>query len=120
MTTTPSSTTFSRGTVVFVNIRFTDDSSSKARPAVVVSADGFHAARDDVLVVPLTARLARRRFGDYVLKDHAAAGLPRASMAKGLVTAIAAVAVDHVLGNLASKDLSGVDQLLRTILALEA
>ncbi len=100
MTTTPSSTTCSRGDVFFVNVRFSDDTGMKRRPVVVVSVDAFHSARYDALIVPLTTNLAAVRFGDHVLHDWAAAGLPRASLAKGVVET-----VDRALPSTAGSDM---------------
>ncbi len=119
MTTTPFSTPFSRGDVFFVNVRFSDGSAVKRRPAIVVSVDQFHAERADALIVPLTTNMASRRFGDFLLKDWEVAGLPRASLAKGIIETIERSTFGRRLGRLTDVDLAGVERSLIDVLGLE-
>ena len=118
MTTTPSSTTCSRGDVVFVGVRFTDGSGVKQRPAVVVSVEGVHVSRADALIVPLTTRLATQRYGDRLLRDWAEAGLPRASMAKGVIETVDRSRFGRTLGRVNDRDLQQVESSLRMVLGL--
>ena len=46
----PNTTAYSFGDVVLVPFPFTDQTASKKRPAVVVSADTYHQRRPDVIV----------------------------------------------------------------------
>lgn len=85
---TQSSTTCRRGDVFFGRVTFSDDSGVKQRPAVVVSVDAVHESRADALIVPLTTRIDARRFGDHILADWESAGLPRPSLAKGILETI--------------------------------
>ncbi|MGH7968337.1 MAG: type II toxin-antitoxin system PemK/MazF family toxin, partial [Limisphaerales bacterium] len=48
---------YKRGEVVLVPFPFTNLSSTKQRPALVVSADAFNAVRDDVLVAAITSQV---------------------------------------------------------------
>lgn len=118
MTTTPFSTTCSRGDVVFVGVRFTDGSGVKQRPAVVVSVDSVHISRADALIVPLTTHLALQRYGDQLLLDWAAAGLPRASMAKGVVETVDRARFGRTPGRVSGRDLQAVESSLRMVLGL--
>jgi len=45
----PSTTTYSRGQVVVVNVPFTAQTGSKPRPALVVSVEAFHRKLPDVI-----------------------------------------------------------------------
>jgi mRNA interferase MazF len=45
----PNTTAYSFGNVVLVPFPFTDQTASKKRPAVVVSADAYHQRRPDVI-----------------------------------------------------------------------
>ena len=118
MTTTPSSTTYRRGDIFFVNVRFSDGTGAKRRPAVVVSVDEFHASRADALIVPLTTNLRGRRFGDYLLQDWEAARLPRPSLAKGVVETVERSTFDAQFGRLTPRDLAALEGSLRQILGL--
>ena len=113
-----SSISFVRGSVVLVNVRFSDDSGIKRRPAVIVSVDSFHESRADALIVPLTSRLSTLRFGDYLLQDWDAAGLPRASMAKGLMETVERATFGPMLGTLTPRDLAGIEHSMRNILGI--
>ncbi len=69
MTSTPS---YSRNDIVLVRYPFSDLSSAKVRPAVVVNAP--HSSQD-VFVVPLTSKTISLLAGEFVLTDWAAASL---------------------------------------------
>ena len=53
----PSTTRYKRGDIVLVSFPFTDLTSSKRRPALVVSPDRFNDALQDLVLVALTSRL---------------------------------------------------------------
>lgn len=79
---TPSTTSFKRGDVVLVPFPFTDLSSIKQRPALVVSPDTWNVTQSDVLLVAITSQVSTPQgTGDIVLTatDVGAAGLPKPS-----------------------------------------
>ena len=53
----PSTTTYKRGDVVLVPFPFTDLSSSKRRPALIISSDSFNASNQDVILVAITSQI---------------------------------------------------------------
>src|SRR3990172_12374906 len=63
---------YSTHDVILVRYPFSDASSAKVRPAVVVSAP--HPSRD-LFVVPLTSRTSGLLSGEFILKEWAGAGL---------------------------------------------
>jgi len=52
----PSTTIFRRGQVVVVNVPYSDRSGIKPRPALVVSAETFHAKLPDLIVCPISSQ----------------------------------------------------------------
>ena len=50
----PSTTRYKGGDVVLISFPFTDLTSSKRRPALVVSPDSFNDAQQDVVLVAIT------------------------------------------------------------------
>ena len=81
----PSTTSYKRGDVVLVPFPFTDLSSAKQRPALVVSADVLNSTRDDVLVAAITSQVPVKLAADEFMipaGDLAACGLPKASILK--------------------------------------
>jgi mRNA interferase MazF len=53
----PPTTRYSRGDVVLVPFPFTDLTTTKQRPALVISPDRLNATRDDVVLVAITSQL---------------------------------------------------------------
>ena len=79
----PSTTRYKRGDIVLVPFAFPDLSSSKRRPALVVSPDWFNSSNQDLVLVAITSQI-----GDdprSVLLDEAdfvRGKLPKRSMVK--------------------------------------
>jgi mRNA interferase MazF len=81
----PSTTSYKRGDVVLVPFPFTDLSSAKQRPALVVSADSFNAVREDVLVAAITSQIPSTLAADEFLvpaTELAGCGLPKPSIVR--------------------------------------
>ena len=81
----PSTTSYKRGDVVLVPFPFTDLSTTKRRPALVVSSDEFNATRDDVIVVAITSQLpAVLLYDEHAISpgDLGLCGLPKPSIVK--------------------------------------
>ena len=86
----PNTTGYSFGDVVLVPFPFTDQTASKKRPAVVVSADAYHQRRPDVIVMAVTSQILRPAgaLGEVLISDWQGAGLPKASLIKPVLTTI--------------------------------
>lgn len=106
------------GDVVLVNFRFTDRPEVKKRPAVVLSVPQYQQSRLDAVMVGLTTELSRNYFGDCPIQEWQAAGLPKPSVAKGVIQTISQDTVDRRLGILTSDDFSRVQGSVREILGL--
>ena len=106
---------FSRHNLILVRYPFSDLSSSKVRPAVVVNAP--HVSQD-LMIVPLTSRLTGLLPGEFVLTEWRAAGLNvPSSLKRGLYTVEASLVI-KLLGQLATDDAVQLDASLRAWLAL--
>jgi mRNA interferase MazF len=115
----PSTTTYKRGDVVLVPFPFTDLSSAKQRPALVISADVFNAARDDVLVAAITSQIPATLAADEFLipaNELMACGLPKPSLLKlsKLVALHRQLVIKHV-GALPAATLAEVMTQLRQL-----
>lgn len=74
---------FGFGDVVLVPFPFTDQSGTKKRPAVVVSSNGYNAARRDVVIMAITGQVRQPlAFGEALIADWQAAGLIKASASR--------------------------------------
>jgi mRNA interferase MazF len=101
----------SRHNVVLIRYPFSDLSSSKVRPAVIVNA--AHVSHD-LLIVPITSRLATLLPGEFALSEWRAAGLNVPSAVKrGIYTVEDALVIKN-LGRLAIADAEQLDASLRS------
>jgi len=78
-------TIYKEGDVVLVPFPFTDLTTAKRRPAVVVSANWFNSSKLDCVLVGITSQLPITLEQDELLltaADLASAGLPLPSMVK--------------------------------------
>lgn len=74
---------FEFGDVVLVPFPFTSQAASKKRPAVVVSAGAYNAAKPDVILMAITSQLrAQAVFGEVWVRDWKATGLLKPSAIK--------------------------------------
>ncbi|TAN42578.1 MAG: type II toxin-antitoxin system PemK/MazF family toxin [Nitrospirae bacterium] len=61
--------------VVLIPIPFTDLTSQKKRPAVIVSSDSYNATHEDIVVVALTSNIEPRDFSVSVTSDDLEVGI---------------------------------------------
>ena len=111
--------TFQRCDVVLVPFPFSDLSTTKVRPAVVVSSALYHATEPDLLLVALTSKVATATGPfDYVLSDWRTAGLRYPSALKPVLFTLDPGRVLHCIGALTPTDMAQVNQRLLNALAL--
>ena len=80
---------YSFGAIVLVAFPFTDQTTTKQRPAVVISSAAYQRERPDLIILAITSQFsATRVFGEAIVRDWQAAGLIKPSAPKPLVTAI--------------------------------
>ena len=118
----PSTTTYKRGQVVVVDVPFSDHSGSKPRPALVISAEGFHRTLLDVIVCPISSKsryYERPGPGDHPLRHWKDVGLRHPSTVRiSNILAVDKKIIRRGLGRLRKDDLEQVDEGLRLALAL--
>ncbi|MBP5974778.1 type II toxin-antitoxin system PemK/MazF family toxin [Brasilonema sp. CT11] len=106
---------YSKNDIILVRYPFSDLSSSKVRPAVVVNAP--HVSQD-IIITPLTSKTGSLLEGEFVLSDWAAAGLNVVTAVKrGLYTVHERLIVTTI-GKLANSDVEQLEQSLRSWLGL--
>ena len=101
---------YSKNDVILVRYPFADLSSSKVRPAVVISTPHIS---DDIFVVPLTSKTASLLPGEFILTDWNSAGLNVITAVKrGIYTANRSLVIKGV-GKLSSSDSKRIESSLR-------
>lgn len=104
-----------RNQIVLVRYPYSDFSSSKVRPAIVVSASHIS---QDLMIVPLTSRTSTLQEGEFVLKDWQKSGLNVPSAVKrGLYTVHNSLVLQQV-GQLSRADVKHLNRSLNTWLDL--
>ncbi len=109
--------TYSKGNVILLPYPFTDLSTTKVRPAVVVSSD----QQDryvDVFVTPITSRLTNLLAGEFVLEAWQAVGLNVPSAIKRGCFLIEKSLILQKIGVLSNQDLRKIDRFLKKWLEL--
>lgn len=102
----------SRNDVVLLPIPFSDLSSTKVRPAIVIG----HGSKGDLFLVPITSRL---RNGDFTLSGWHSCGLNVPSAVKGQLATVESQLIRKIVGRLSDDDIKTLDSKLREWLALD-
>jgi len=100
----------SRNDVVLLPIPFTDLTSRKVRPAIVVGGNGA-----DLFLVPISSVLANT---DFPLNEWRAAGLNVPSGVKAQLATVEEKLVVKIVGRLAGADVQLLEERLRAWLKL--
>jgi len=106
---------YSKDEVILVRYPFSDLSSSKVRPAIVVHAP--HVSQDN-FIVPLTSRIGSLLPGEFVIRDASSAGLHVSSAIKRGPYTVDSALVVRLLGKLSQNDAQQLEQSLRQWLGL--
>jgi mRNA interferase MazF len=99
-------TSYNFGDVVLVPFPFTDQSSHKKRPTVVISSDVYNAEYPDRILMGITSQvISSAKVGDIIITDWGAAGLLKASMIKPVIMTIEKQLIIKKLGRLQDVDI---------------
>jgi len=105
------------GNVIVVPFPFTDQTTTKKRPAVVVSSDAYHRERPDLILMAITSQVRPApTVGEVIVVRWQEAGLLRPSVIKPLLTTIEANLVLRQLGTLHAEDQDSIRKVIATIL----
>ena len=105
------------GDVIVVPFPFTDQSSTKRRPAVVVSSDAYHRERPDIILMAITSQSRPvPTVGEVAIEHWQEAGLLKPSVIKPLLATIEDNPILHHLGPLPFEDQASLRRVLAAIL----
>ncbi len=98
--------------IVLVPFPFTDLTTSKKRPGLIVSPDKYN-AKTDVVIAFITSKMdSDARPGDYKIKNWKEAHLPKPSMIRMKFATIGKDIVIKKMGRLSGKDIRAFEKLL--------
>ena len=106
----PTTTIYNRGAIVLLPFSFSDQSSAKIRPAIVVNPPY---PSDDLLVVAVTSVGNGLRPGEFAIQRWREAGLLHPSFAKRAIASVSRQLVLRPIGQLDPIDLRNLDGALR-------
>ena len=113
----PNTTTYRFGDVVLVPFPFTDLTTVKRRPAVVVSSDPYHRHYPDVILIAVTGQIQPRPiFAELSITQWKQAGLRRPSQLKPVLASLEKSLIVKKLGRLKEKDRLALARVLDEIL----
>jgi mRNA interferase MazF len=105
--------TYEFGEVVLVPFPFTNQSTQKKRPAIVISSSEYNATRPDLILIAVTSQVKTPLlFGEMMISDWQAAGLLKLSVIKPVITTIQNDLIIQKLGKLTSVDAHSLADLL--------
>jgi len=110
-------TDYSFGDVVLVPFPFTDQTTVKKRPVIVVSSEEYNFNRPDLVLMAVTRQVREPApYGDTLVNHWAAAGLIKPSVMKPIFTTVEKGLVIKRLGELAEDDRQALRDSLQEIL----
>jgi mRNA interferase MazF len=108
------------GDIILVPFPFTDQTTSKKRPAVVVSSNTYHREHPDVIIMAITSQLrAFTKLGEKTVTFWKESGLLKPSTIKPVVATIENRLIIKKLGSLQGSDLEDLVEILQTILGTQ-
>ena len=112
-------TRYNKGDVILVPFPFSDQRTTKKRPAVIVSSDTYNNISQDIIIMAITGQTRSRiDIGEFLIEDWKSAGLLKSSAIKSAISTIEQRLVMRNLGKLSSKDLSALDKALKELFDL--
>ena len=110
-------TTYKFGDIVLVPFPFTDQTTTKKRPAVVVSSKEYNTGRPDLIIMAITSRLHQvDKLGEKLVSEWQKAGLIKPSGFKPILATIENTLVLKKLGSLPKEDCHTLSLILQEII----
>ncbi len=110
-------TTYSFGDIVLVPFPFTDQSTTKKRPAIIISSDQYNRQRPDIIIMAVTSQMqSADYFGDMTISQWQQAGLLKPSVIKPIFTTVEKGLVLKKLGSMSDNDRKALKRAIQTII----
>ena len=111
-------TSFNPGDIILVPFPFTNQQTSKKRPAVVISSPAYNNERPDIIIMAVTSQIKPAPvIGEVAIQLWQEAGLLKPSVIKPVITTIEKKLAIQQMGRLKQNDLSALQESLASILA---
>lgn len=105
------------GDIVLVPFPFTDQSTTKQRPGVIVSGAAYQRERRDVILMAITSQVrGSSAFGEIIVQDWQAAKLLKPSAIKPVIATLEQALVIKTLGRLSQRDQQALKEAIGKVL----
>jgi len=112
-------TQFSKGDIVLVPFPFSDQTTIKKRPAVIISSATHNNISPDVIIMAITGQTRTAMgMGEFFIEDWQSAGLLKSSAVKPAISTIEQRLVLKKLGRLSHQDFSSLEKALKELFDL--
>ncbi len=112
-------TAYERGDIVIVPFPFTDQTTTKKRPAVVISSNSYNTTSPDIVIMAITSQTKMFfEIGECLIRNWKEAGMLKPSAIKPAISTIEQKLVLKKLGVLSTDDLASVNNTLKELLSL--
>jgi mRNA interferase MazF len=109
----------SRGELVLVPFPYAEMTSTKARPALIVSGRSFASAEGRIIVAGITSNVAAHQNAtSYAIPNWSAVGLKKPSVVTAWLATISPRLIQLKIGRLGNRELREVDKRLRVAIQL--
>ena len=112
-------TVYKRGDIVLVPFPFSDQTTTKKRPAVVISSSRYNSVSKDIIIMAVTSNIGKSfDVGACLVKDWKEANLLKPSAIKPALSSIEQALVIKKLGALSLDDLNSLNAALKELMEL--
>jgi mRNA interferase MazF len=103
-------TKYNRGAVIIVEVKFSDGSGSKLRPALIISDKPYNNSRDEVIISGITSNVERSYIGDTEITNWEKAGLKVPSLATAVIQTVKKKLIRKQLGAIDKKEFAEIEK----------
>jgi mRNA interferase MazF len=112
-------TIYSFGDVLLVPFPFTDQTTTKKRPTIVISSDSYNQSKPDILLIAVTSQVKTPlQLGEMLITEWSKAGLLKSSVIKPIITTLEKQLVIKRLGKLETLDIRALQSSLQQIIEI--
>lgn len=113
-------TNYNKGDVILVPFPFSDQTTTKKRPAVIISSNRYNNASPDIVIMAITSKIDKTlTLGECLIENWQDAGLLKPSVTKPAISTIEQALILKKLGKLSQKDLVSLENALIEFLDLK-
>lgn len=114
-------TPYKRGDIILIPFPFSDQTTTKRRPAVIISSNAYNNTSSDIVIMAITSQIERTfEIGECLINDWQGSGLLKPSAIKPAISTIEQKLILKKLGTLSPEDLISMENALKELLDLRS